>query len=96
MKYLRPHTTHILTHSINQSINQSINHQIKTTKDKGSDRCHAYCTVHHKCFPQECPLGQWEVVVVDQHVSMTAVTIHSEVGWSTSFVVVVVIIHTPS
>ena len=54
--------------------------QVKTTDDKGSDRCHAYCTVSHKCFPQECPVGHWEGAVDDQQISMSAVIITSEVS----------------
>ena len=34
--------------------------QVKSTDNKGKDRCWAHCVVPLKCLPEECPAGKWQ------------------------------------
>ena len=49
--------------------------QVKSTKHKGTSLCSAFCGVPIKCLPQECPAGQWQVVVDGNSVPQPAVII---------------------
>jgi hypothetical protein len=40
--------------------------QVKCTAWKGEDVSAAYCIVPAKCLPEECPVGQWQVLNVDE------------------------------
>ena len=47
--------------------------QVKTTSAKGTDGCMALCVVPAQCLPEECPKGQWKIVVNDKFVTLPAI-----------------------
>ena len=60
------------------SINPNKSWRVKNTDEKGisgSSASWAYCSVSEKGFPQECPVGKWEVYVDTKWVTQSTVKI---------------------
>ena len=49
--------------------------QVKRMEHKGTDIGLAACVVPAKCFPRHCPVGVWQIVVVDKYLPLPAITV---------------------